>query len=68
MGVNLETINIPGIQPRITAGVQAGTGPDITIMFHNWPHLYRRAIVDVSDVCEWQGKDQEGCETSHAGS
>ena len=30
------------------------------MMQHNWPHLYANSLVDVSDLAEWQGKDQGG--------
>ncbi len=29
-------------------------------MLHNWPHLYQNGLVDVTDLGEWQGKDQGG--------
>ena len=56
--VMLETINANDLQARITAAIQSGTGPDIIEMLHNWPHLYQSALADVTDLCEWKGKDQ----------
>ncbi len=56
--VTLEMINFNDLQPRITAAVQSGAGADIILMLHNWPHLYARALVDVSDLCEWKTRDQ----------
>src|SRR4029434_3885793 len=47
-------------QPRITAAIQSGSGPDIIQMLHNWPHLYQASLADVTDLGEWQGKDQGG--------
>src|SRR5215475_9529640 len=38
--VAFETINANDLQPRITAAIQSGNGPDIIMMLHNWPHLY----------------------------
>ncbi len=38
--VTFETINANDLQPRITAAIQSGSGPDIIMMLHNWPHLY----------------------------
>ena len=38
--VVFETINANDLQPRITAAIQSGSGPDIIMMLHNWPHLY----------------------------
>ncbi len=58
--VVFEFINANDLQPRITAAVQAGAGPDIIMMLHNWPHLYAASVVDVTDLADWQGKDQGG--------
>jgi multiple sugar transport system substrate-binding protein len=30
------------------------------MMLHNWPHLYQNGLVDVTDLADWQGKDQGG--------
>ena len=58
--VQFEFVNGNDLQPRITAAVQSQSGPDIIMMQHNWPHLYANSLVDVSDLAEWQGKDQGG--------
>src|SRR5260370_20393576 len=58
--VTVETINANDLQARITAAIQSGTGPDIIQLLHNWPHLYQNALVDLSDLCEWKGRDQGG--------
>src|SRR5256885_9019918 len=58
--VVFEFINANDLQPRITASIQSGAGPDIIMMLHNWPHLYQNGLVDVTDLGEWQGKEQ-GC-------
>jgi multiple sugar transport system substrate-binding protein len=58
--VQFEFINANDLQPRITAAVQSGGGPDIIMMLHNWPHLYANALVDVTDLAQAQGKDQGG--------
>jgi len=58
--VTLETINANDLQARLTAAIQAETGPDIIMMLHNWPHLYQSALADVSALCEWKAKDQGG--------
>src|SRR6266545_4583326 len=58
--VVFEFINANDLQPRITAAIQSGAGPDIIHMLHNWPHLYENGLVDVTDVAEWQAKDQGG--------
>jgi multiple sugar transport system substrate-binding protein len=56
--VVFEFINANDLQPRITAAMQSGAGPDIIQMLHNWPHLYQTGLVDVSDLVEWQVKEQ----------
>jgi multiple sugar transport system substrate-binding protein len=56
--ITIEHINANDIQPRITAAVQSGNGPDIVQMLHNWPHLYQSSLADVGDLCEWKGRDQ----------
>src|SRR5207247_9078084 len=56
----LETINANDLQPRITAAIQSGNGADITMTLHHWPHLYQSGAVDVTDVAEWQAKEQGG--------
>src|SRR6202171_2228416 len=58
--VIFETINANDLQARITAAIQSGSGPDIIMMLHNWPHLYAGGLADVSDLCEWKAKDQGG--------
>ena len=56
--VVFEFINANDLQARITAAIQSGAGPDIIMMLHNWPHLYQNGLVDMTDLGEWQGKDQ----------
>ncbi len=58
--IQLETINANDLQPRITAAIQSGNGADIIMTLHNWPHLYQSGAVDMTDVAEWQAKDQSG--------
>jgi multiple sugar transport system substrate-binding protein len=53
-----EFINANDLQPRITAAIQSGSGPDIIMMQHNWPFLYASGIADVTDLAEWQAKEQ----------
>ena len=38
--INLETINANDLQPRITSAIQSGAGPDIIMLFNNYPQLY----------------------------
>src|SRR5688572_31726785 len=38
--ITLETINANDLQPRITAGIQSGSGADIFLFQYNWAQLY----------------------------
>jgi multiple sugar transport system substrate-binding protein len=58
--VNFETVNGNDLQPRITSGIQSGAGPDLIMLFNNHPHLYANSLVDLSDVAELIGKEQDG--------
>src|SRR5881396_1736471 len=58
--IAIERIDQNGIQPRVTAAVQSGSGPDIVIVANNHPLLYENALVDVSDVAEEIGGKQGG--------
>ncbi|HEX7269220.1 MAG TPA: extracellular solute-binding protein [Streptosporangiaceae bacterium] len=58
--VQVERINQNAIQARVTAAVQAQTGPDIIIIANNHPLLYEAALADVSDVAEEIGGRQGG--------
>jgi len=54
--LQLETINANDIQARITSAIQSGNGPDIVMSVSNWPQLYAKSLVDVSDVADQVGK------------
>jgi len=58
--ITLERINANDLQPRITAAVSSGSGPDIFHMLHNWAYLYETSLVDVTDVAEPIAKAQGG--------
>src|SRR5690606_8357580 len=58
--VNFETVNGNDLQPRITSAIQAGSGPDIIMLFNNHPHLYKASLVDLNDVADVIGKEQGG--------
>ena len=45
---------------RLVASTEARRGPDVVLMPHNWPHLYRDSLADVGDLCEWKTRDQDG--------
>src|SRR5215470_19611260 len=58
--ITLERINANDLQPRITAAVSSGSGPDIFHMLHNWCYLYEKSLIDVTDIAEPIGKAQGG--------
>jgi multiple sugar transport system substrate-binding protein len=58
--IKYETVNGNDLQPRITSGIQSGAGPDLIMLFNNHPHLYSASLVDLSDVAEEVGKEQNG--------
>jgi multiple sugar transport system substrate-binding protein len=58
--INLETVNGNDLQPRVTAAIQSGSGPDVFMLFNNHPHIYGSSAVDVSDVASAIAKAQGG--------
>lgn len=58
--MNLETVNGNDLQPRITAGIQSGAGPDLIMSFNSYTHLYANSVVDVSAIAEEVGKREGG--------
>jgi len=58
--INFETVNGNDLQPRITAAIQSGAGPDLIMLFNNHPHLYKASVTDLSDVAEDVGSKQGG--------
>src|ERR671936_2926194 len=60
MRVGLETVKVNDIQPRSTAAIQSGSGPDIIVVLNNWAQLYADSTVDVSDIAEKLAQEQGG--------
>ena len=58
--VVLETINANDLQPRITAAIQSGAGPDIIMSFNSYTHLYANSVVDMAPLAEEVGKREGG--------
>ena len=58
--MNLETVNGNDLQPRITAGIQSGAGPDIIMSFNSYTHLYANSVVDVGALADEVGKREGG--------
>ena len=48
--IKLETVNGNDLQPRITAAIQSGAGPDLIMSFNSYTHLYANSVVDLSDA------------------
>src|SRR5215813_5386236 len=42
--INLETVNGNDLQPRTTAAIQSGAGPDIIMSFNSYTHLYANSV------------------------
>ena len=60
MKINFETVNANDLQPRITAAIQSGAGPDLFMLNNNHPQLYAASLVDLADVVEPLGKAEGG--------
>jgi multiple sugar transport system substrate-binding protein len=58
--VNLETVNGNDLQPRTTAAIQSGAGPDLIMAFNNNTYLYANSVVDMSELAEEVGKREGG--------
>ena len=60
MKINLETVNGNDLQPRATAAIQSGSGPDLIMAFNNYTYIYANSVVDLSDIAEELGKREGG--------
>jgi multiple sugar transport system substrate-binding protein len=60
MKINLETVNGNDLQPRATAAIQSGAGPDLIMAFNNYTYIYANSVVDLSDIAEDLGKREGG--------
>ena len=58
--VNYELASVGSLQTRVTTIAETGSGPDMTLNFFNWPHLYDARYVDLSDIAEEVGAKQGG--------
>src|SRR3989449_8225507 len=50
--VTVDQINMNDLNPRIAAAIETKSGPDISMMISNWPHLYADGLADVDDLAE----------------
>jgi multiple sugar transport system substrate-binding protein len=48
--VYVEFVNANDVQPKTSAAIQAGTGPDVISFRDNWAHTYKESMSDLSDV------------------
>jgi multiple sugar transport system substrate-binding protein len=60
MKITLETVNGNDLQPRTTAAIQSGTGPDLIQAFNNYTYIYANSVVDLSDLAEDLAKREGG--------
>lgn len=60
MKINLETVNGNDLQPRATAAIQSGAGPDLIQAFNNNTYIYANSVVDLSDLVEDLAKREGG--------
>ena len=58
--INLETVNGNDLQPRATAAIQSGSGPDLIQAFNNYTYIYANSVVDLSDLAEDLAKREGG--------
>src|SRR6476661_440659 len=58
--VNLETVNGNDLQPRITSGIQSGSGPDVIMLFNNHPQIYSESVIDLSELANSVGQAEGG--------
>jgi multiple sugar transport system substrate-binding protein len=58
--INLETVNGNDLQPRTTAAIQSGAGPDLIMAFNNYTYIYANSVVDLTDIAEDLGKREGG--------
>jgi multiple sugar transport system substrate-binding protein len=60
MKINLETVNGNDLQPRTTAAIQSGAGPDLIMAFNNYTYIYANSVVDLTELAEDLGKREGG--------
>ncbi len=55
-----EATSVGGMLTRLTTIAETKSGPEIAMTAVNWPHLFDRSLVDVSDVAGDIGKQLKG--------
>ncbi len=56
----LETVNGNDLQPRVTAAIKSGAGPDLVMAFNEQTYLYARAAVDLTGIAQSVAHAQGG--------
>jgi len=55
-----EATSVGGMLTRLTTIAETKSGPEIAMTALNWPHLFDRSLVDISDVAGEVGKQLGG--------
>lgn len=58
--VQVERIGQNDVRTRAAAAIEAQSGPDIVLLMHNQPLLFRGGLADVTEVAEAIAKEQAG--------
>src|SRR6266571_4585138 len=48
--INYEAVSVGGMLTRLTTIAETKAGPEIAMTALNWPHLFDKSLVDVSDI------------------
>ena len=64
--INFETVNGNDLQPRITAAIQSGAGPDLFMLFNNHPQIYAESVVDMGDARRGRSPRRKAATTTSA--
>src|SRR4029077_18452413 len=54
--INYEAVSVGGMLTRLTTIAETKAGPEIAMTALNWPHLFDKSLVDVSDISGEIGK------------
>jgi len=58
--INYEAVSVGGMLTRLTTIAETKAGPEIAMTALNWPHLFDKSLVDVSDIAGEIGKQLGG--------
>ncbi len=54
--LSIELVSANDLQPKLVAALQAGAGPDVTLLEYNWAYLYAERLQDLGDIAERVGQ------------